>query len=164
MGTIESCPHCNMPYGGSFMHLNSGLGAPLYACGSCGKTFDSGRQEWPDLSPLGKLRYLAASGVYTAFVSLMHGGFLALIVGRITGKKSDVFLKDFWTDRVLMTCMMVAGSLVIVTQGVRIRRSITRWMRNTPSVAEASIFSLASNRQVITLLAGMIMGFVASML
>jgi hypothetical protein len=56
--TSYSCPHCGRTFRRDFWQYNVGLGSGKRVCRQCGKFFDDGTREWPDLPSAKKLRFL----------------------------------------------------------------------------------------------------------
>ena len=69
--TIYKCPHCGDVFRRDFWPRNVWLGAGEHVCKNCGKIFDDGSCEWPELPLLRKLRFFfspLAIGIWGGFV------------------------------------------------------------------------------------------------
>jgi len=76
--TSYSCPHCNAVFRRDYWPSNVRLGTGERMCRKCGRVFDDGSREWPEL-PLGrKLRLL-----FSPLVIGVWGGFVVAAIASL---------------------------------------------------------------------------------
>ena len=83
--TSYACPHCKSVFRRDFWPENVRLGNPERICKGCGKPFDDGAREWPELKLSRKLRFLFPPGVQA-----MTGGFLFCAIFALVIAPKDV--------------------------------------------------------------------------
>ena len=69
--TSYGCPHCGATFRRDFWLYNVRLGSGKCVCRQCGKFFDDGAREWPDLALAKKLRFL-----FPPLLVAISGGFV----------------------------------------------------------------------------------------
>ena len=117
--TEYRCPHCHAVFRRDFWPDNVRLGGGVTTCVNCGKVFDDGSREWPEMHFGRKLRYLLPPGI-----QIMTASFLIFGIGTLCVAPSDVLS---WQIGVIF----VGGSLLptivwFVIRFVPIRRSNVR--------------------------------------
>ena len=83
--TSYACPHCKFAFRRDFWPENIRLGNSERICKECGKPFDDGAREWPELKLSRKLRFLFPPGV-----QVMTGGFLFCAIFTLVIAPKDV--------------------------------------------------------------------------
>ena len=96
--TTYRCPHCRGAFRRDFWPYNVGLGSGERICGKCGKVFDDGAREWPELKLVKKLRFFLPPGMM-----VMSFSFLLLGIGMLVVAPRDV------ADRPFVVTALVIG-------------------------------------------------------
>lgn len=65
------CPHCRSVFRRTYLPSEVRLGRGTCRCSSCGREFDNGSREWPELSQGDRLRYLLPAPVMGMVVGLV---------------------------------------------------------------------------------------------
>jgi hypothetical protein len=68
--TEYRCPHCHAAFRRDYWPDNVRLGSGERTCNGCGKAFDDGAREWPELKWSRKLRYLLPPGIFAVGLSI----------------------------------------------------------------------------------------------
>jgi len=78
--TTYRCPHCHSAFRRDFWPYNVRLGSGERICRKCGKAFDDGAREWPELKLAKKLRFFLPPGVIVVSFSFLLFGIGMLVV------------------------------------------------------------------------------------
>jgi hypothetical protein len=136
IAAMMSCPHCHIPLDFR-IGLTSGLGAPVGPCGSCRRPVATGRNEWPAMTALGRMRYVLLSALYVVVVPWLGAGVaydLWTRLGQLTERYSaQVFYSGAFLREPFARGLAVALAVVtLALQVYRVRASIRRSAAPTP--------------------------------
>ena len=76
------CPHCQDIFRRDYLPHKVRLGSGDRRCRSCGKIFDDGAREWPELPGSGKFRCLLPPPVLGAVIALLVCSSIALLMAQ----------------------------------------------------------------------------------
>jgi hypothetical protein len=74
--TTFSCPHCLQVFRRDYLPHNVRLGDGERICSKCGKFFDDGSREWPELGASQKLRFLCP----TPLIGILAGLLICCVI------------------------------------------------------------------------------------
>src|SRR6267378_1590259 len=97
--TTYSCPHCQGVFRRDFWPYNVRLGSGERMSKKCGKVFDDGSREWPDLAASRKLRYFLPPGIQ----ALTGAGLFCVIFTLIIAPRDVV---NFQTGSILVAVFL----------------------------------------------------------
>jgi hypothetical protein len=125
--TDYRCPHCNGRFRIDFWPDNVRLGSGERTCDKCGKVFDDGAREWPELKLGRKLRYFLPPGVIAIVVSCLLCGIGALLVAPADQVN--------WEIGFLVVGVSLAPTLLwCLARTLFVRRSIYRYQNDPNSM------------------------------
>jgi|GEM_PF-6420384 len=101
--TSYACPHCERVFRRDYWPHNVRLGNPERICRKCGKPFDDGSREWPELGLAKKIRFFLPPGILAFGGSLI---FCAIFFFLLTQK--DMIN---WQDRAIVVCIFLSPIL-----------------------------------------------------
>ena len=78
--TSYACPHCHGIFRRDYWPYNVRLGSFERICSKCGKPFDDGAREWPELKWNQKLRFFLPPGIQATSGSLLLCAIFALFI------------------------------------------------------------------------------------
>jgi hypothetical protein len=124
--TSYGCPHCGRTFRRDFWQYNVWLGSGKRVCRQCGKFFDDGTREWPDLPLAKKLRFL-----FPPLLVAVCGGFvLAAILSLFVAPRDEhswlivVLVSAFGLAPVILWCPV--RLILVVRSNRRYRRVLAQ--------------------------------------
>ena len=78
--TSYACPHCHGVVRRDFWPYNIRLGNPERICKRCGRPFDDGSREWPELQLSQKLRFFLPPGILATAGGLLFCAIFTLLI------------------------------------------------------------------------------------
>ncbi len=78
--TSFSCPHCNGVFRRDYWPHNVRLGNGERVCARCGKAFDDGAREWPELRFVYRLRFFLPPGIQALAGGLLFCAIFTLFI------------------------------------------------------------------------------------
>lgn len=118
--TIYKCPHCGHVFRRDYWPGNVWLGAGEHVCKNCGKIFDDGSREWPEL-PLARMLRL----LFPPLIIGVWGGFVVAAVASLFIGPRD---EQSWLIVILVSSFgLVPAVAWSPIQLARVIRSIHRY-------------------------------------
>jgi hypothetical protein len=102
--TSYACPHCHGIFRRDFWPYNVRLGSGERVCMKCGKPFDDGAREWPELRWAPKLRFFLPPGIQAVGGSLLFCAIFTLLIA-----PRDVVN---WRASILAVCIFLSPIFV----------------------------------------------------
>jgi hypothetical protein len=121
------CPHCREVFRIDFWPYNVRLGSGERICDRCGKVFDDGAREWPELKLVKRVRFFLPPGII-----VMAFSFLIFGIGMLVVAPRDVVDWQF-------VFIVLAGSIspILIWCLIRltfVRRSVHRYQSESGSM------------------------------
>jgi hypothetical protein len=151
--TLLFCPHCQKNvFAGHMLGLKSGLGPAVVQCAVCKQNFNSGRQEWAQMSMFRRIGYVIYSVVAAGFI----GAIGALCIGgsgQIWTKGLAHMQEGTSGGRFFAAGAILGVTAVILLQIARVIWSVDRTSSmSTPVPMKFHFLSVHCNSQVLMLL------------
>ena len=140
------------------LNVESGLGPRNVRCASCNTLFDSGLQEWQQMTKIQKLRYGFVSMIYALLFGVSLTFPTIAIIQLLTHNKDRMFP----SDDLIAISIIVWAIIILALQIFRILLSNIRSEQAIPEPMNVSFWNWQTNLQffaLITVLIGWIIFF-----
>jgi hypothetical protein len=124
--TSYACPHCDGVFRRDYWPQNVRLGSGEQVCRKCGKAFDDGAREWPELRLNKKVRYFIPPGMQAVAGACLFCAIFTLIIAprNVVNIFSAILVVGVFLSPVLVWCLI---------RWIIVHRSVQRF-RNDPDV------------------------------
>jgi hypothetical protein len=106
--TSFSCPHCDAVFRRDYWPRNVRLGRGERICVGCGKAFDDGSREWPELGFAQKFRFYFPPGIQATTGGLLFCAIFTLIIAPrdVLNSPTALVLVSVFLSPVFVWCLI----------------------------------------------------------
>jgi hypothetical protein len=104
--TSYACPHCHQSFHRDYWPANVRLGNGERTCDKCGKTFDDGSREWPELKLAQKIRFFLPPGIQAIGGALLFCAIFTLFIApsNVVDFIAGVLVVSVFLSPILLWC------------------------------------------------------------